>query len=214
MHLPLYVIFIQISLLASLTLYFQGKTDLYLKLFPIFLLLTGVVEILGTYTSTHKIANTLLYNSFEIIEFCFYLFALMQIVRNKKVRKIILFILPLFLAIALYNMFFGQKNSFNTMTYALGCVLVVATCIYYFLELFQLSHSVNLLRQPAFWICSGLLFFYTCTFPILGAYNILRKAPYIIIANLATIINFLNVFLYSSFTIAFLCRLKTRKSTS
>jgi hypothetical protein len=79
--------------------------------------------------------------------------------------------------------------------------------------LFQ-TQTVNLLRQPAFWICTGLLFFYTCSFPIYGLFNYLNRAPLIIKKNIGVIILLLNVLLYSSFTIAFLCRIRVKNSTS
>ncbi len=98
------------------------------------------------------------------------------------------------------------------MTYSLGCLLIVAFCIFYVWELFQLKHSVNLLRQPAFWICSGLLFFYACTFPILALVNFIKIEP-AFLRTTGFILDFVNILLYLSFTIAFLCRLRTRKST-
>ncbi len=59
---------------------------------------------------------------------------------------------------ALLNIYFVQVNVFPPTTYSLGCLLIVGICIYYFYELFHLPSSVNLLREPAFWICTGLLF--------------------------------------------------------
>ncbi len=105
---------------------------------------------------------------------------------------------------------------FHTMTYCLGCLLIVIFCIYYFWELFQAPNSINLTRQPAFWICSGLLFYYACTFPIYGMLNFIDPAhPDMSLANkLVTMSTFIYIFLFLSFTIAFLCRLKTRKSMS
>jgi len=121
----------------------------------------------------------------------------------------------IYLLLVILNFLFIQKiAAFKSITYATGCLLIIAICIYYFYELFQLTHSVNLVRQPAFWICSGLLFYYSCSFPIFGLTNFVRSAPLIIFKNIGVIIFLLNVFLYSSFTIAFLCRLRTRKSMS
>jgi hypothetical protein len=103
---------------------------------------------------------------------------------------------------------------FHTVTYSLGCIIIVALSIYYFFELFQRTSAVNLLRQPAFWICSGLLFYYTCTFPLYGFNNIVTSSlPNPVIQNLFIVFQLLDVLLYLSFTIAFLCRLRVRKST-
>jgi hypothetical protein len=96
------------------------------------------------------------------------------------------------------------------MTYTSGCVLIVITSIYYFWETFQQKNSVNLIREPAFWICSGLLFYFTCTFPLNGLLNFVSALPQVIVQNLFQIYILLTIFLYLSFTIAYLCRLKVK----
>ncbi len=137
-----------------------------------------------------------------------------EIVYNRRAKKTFLTLLIAYPIVALINIFLIQRNGFHTMTYALGCLLIIGSCIYYFWELFQRTLSINLSRQPAFWICSGLLFYYTCNFPLYGAVNLLKVLPKVILSNLLAILVLLNILLYLSFTIAFLCRLKTRKSMS
>ena len=119
-----------------------------------------------------------------------------------------------YLIVAVINISFIQKmKSFHSVTYALVCLLIVAFCIYYFYELFKRPKSVKLKNNPAFWICSGLLFFYCCGFPLFGLANYLSNISPLIIKNFYSIVIILNIFLYSLFTIAFLCRIKTRKYT-
>jgi hypothetical protein len=205
---------IVVSFLASLSIYFQRKNDLYLRLFPPFLLLTLLVEVVSQ-GLVKRSYITPMYNIFSIIEFSFYLFVLGEIVKNVRAKRLIKYIIWIFGILALGNIMFFQKISgFPSLNHAAGCLLIVAISIYYFFELFQISQSVALVRQPSFWICSGLLFFYCCSFPIFTAINLLRTLPPFTIKTLVTIVNILNVLLYSSFTIAFLCRLRTRKSMS
>ena len=103
-----------------------------------------------------------------------------EIIHNRKMGRIILLVTWIYVFLVIVNFFFIQKaTSFNSMTYALGCLLITAVSIYYFYELFQMPHSVNLVRQPAFWICCGLLFFYCCSFPIYGLLNYLKKPPHV-----------------------------------
>ena len=116
--------------------------------------------------------------------------------------------------IAFLNFFLIQKVAvFNTMTYSLGCLLIVTFCIYYFFELFQLPHSIILSKEPNFWICSGLLFYFSCTFPVFGLLNFFSAPSKTIVQTVTIISNLLDVLLYSSFTIAFLCRIKIKRST-
>ena len=150
-----------------------------------------------------------------IFEFCFYFYIIRETLYNKKIKNIVRIIPFLFVLFAAFNIIFIQKITvFNTITYAFGALIIVATCVYFFFELFQLSYPVNIARLPAFWICAGLLFFYACTFPVFGLANFMQSAPWVIIRNLKTIVNLLNIFLYSSFIIAFLCGIRVRNSTS
>lgn len=192
----------------------KNNNNLYLKLFPFFLIIAVIVELLGPFLlQIKKQQNTLLlYNVFGAFEIVFYIWVIREIIRNSKVKKIILFILLLYPLAAFINIFFFQgRHGFHSFTYALGCLLIVISCIYYFYELFLFPHSVNLLRQPAFWICTALLFFYTFTYPIYGLSNLMTSLPKIILINLERIVYLLNVLLYSMFSIAFLCRIKIRK---
>lgn len=214
--LPLYVYFIIISFLASLSVYFISK-DLpyYLKLFPPFLFATIIVEVLGTYLASIGKSNLWLYNFFTVFEFCFYLWIISLIINSRRAKKIIRIILIFYALASTVNIIFIQKmKAFHTASYAMGCLLIVAVCVYYFFELFKLPKSVKLKNNPAFWICSGLLFFYCCGFPLFGFSNFLSGISKLIIKNFYSIIVILNIFLYSLFTIAFLCRLKIRKYIS
>jgi hypothetical protein len=211
--LPVYIYFMVISFFASLSVYFTLKNDyFYLKLFPPFLLATVLVESVGNYLGSTGKSNTSIYNFFTVFEFCFYLWVISLIVNSKQVLKIARVTAILYLLVAVINIIFIQKMKFfHSVTYAFGCLLIVAFCIYYFFELFKLPKSVKLKNNPAFWICSGLLFFYCCGFPLFGLTNFLSGISKLIINNFHSIIIILNIFLYSLFTIAFLCRIKIRK---
>jgi len=213
MRYNIYLILIIISFLSSLTAYFQKNVQPYLRLFPIFLFLTIVVELFAIWLAGHSGPSTTLYNFFSVVEFLFYMYVLREIIRSKKAKRIIFHTAWVYALLGVANILFIQKFvSFNSITYALGCLLISIFCIYFFFELFQVTGSVNLIRLPAFWICAGLLFYYTCSFPLWGLANFLRKMP--IARNIQFILLLLNVFLYSSFTIAFLCRIRVRNSTS
>ncbi|MHA4808030.1 hypothetical protein ACX0G9_07980 [Flavitalea flava] len=209
------LIFIVIAFLASITIYFQGKAPGYLTYFPVFLFINVIVESTSVYLLSHGKFNIFLLNPFTILSVCFYLFTLRGIIHKVRVKKILLFLILAYPVVAFFNILFLQKGAvFHSMSYSFGCLLIVAFSIYYFFELFQLTHTVNLLRQPAFWICTGLLLYFICSFPLYGLNSSLAliTSPSLL-KNLMILFNLLDVFLYSSFTIAFLCRLRIRKST-
>ncbi|MDP4131917.1 MAG: hypothetical protein Q8939_17280 [Bacteroidota bacterium] len=200
---------------VSIISFFQKHSPLYLRLCPFYLLVTILVQQIGNYMSQHGIHNALLYNCYSIFEFIFYFFILREIIQNKRIKSVILFILITYTLMALFNVFNSRTGSdFHSKTYAIGCIVIVILCITYFVELFQLPKAANLKNEPAFWICTAILFSYVCTFPFWGLVNFMNTAPKIIIKNLMTILVIINILSYSLFTIAFLCRIKIRKSTS
>ena len=200
-----------ICFLASLVLFFQASIPKYLKTFPFFLLITLGVESANMLFIKTDISAALLYNTFTTFEIIFYLFIIRCCIYNLRIKRIILWIMAIYPVLVFINSAFFQVKTFHTSTYSFGCLLIVGACIYYFFELFQSTHSVNLTREPAFWICSGLLFFYTCTFPLMGLWNHLHGLPGIILRNLFAVLQVLNVLLYSLFSIAFLCRIRFQR---
>lgn len=208
--LPSYAYFIAVSLLVSLLVYHK-KNSLYLKLFTPFLFLTLIAEVYGSWLYTIGKNNVALYNFFSTFEFCFYLLVISLLIKNKRVKKTILIVKVLYAFAAVINILFIQKmRTFHTTTYAVGCLLIVIFCIYYFWELFRFPESGKLLHNPAFWICTGLLFFYCCGFPLYALINQWGGISRLILENFTQIFTILNIFLYSLFTIGFLC-LRTRK---
>lgn len=209
--MPIHIYFELISFFASITLYFQKETPRYMKFFPVFLLFTIVVEITG-WKITDRQANIWLYNFFIIINFDFYLYILKNFIHSLKTRKVILYCMGIYPILALANILFGQNNAFNSVTYSIGCLFVVSASIYYFFELFRRPQFVNLIREHAFWITSGLLFFYCCTFGYFSLANFLFRGSPIILQNLREVLKIILFLFYSLFTIAFLCRIRIKRS--
>lgn len=208
-------IFLIVCSIASITAFFQKPSPFYLRLFPFYFLVTLLVQQIGIYLSQHSIHNAILYSTYAMLEFPFYFFVLWCIIQKNQVKKAILIILILYsLTEGLNLIFFKQGGTFHTVNYGIGCSLIVIFCIVYFVELFQLPKALDLKREPAFWICTAIFFSYVCTFPFWGLVGFLSAAPPFILKKLETILLIINILSYSLFTIAFLCRIRIRKSTS
>jgi len=206
--------FMVLSIVAGITIYFQPHSPLHLKLFPLFLLYTLMNEILAGYMVSRGEHTTLLYNIYDILEFNFYIYFFLCIVKNKKAKFFCKALLAFYFSFSLFNLLFFQGiGTYNSITYAAGCLSVVALCVYYFFELFKLKHFVNLAKEPSFWISAGLLFYFSCSFPLLTTANFIQNISEIIINSLQSLILLMNTLLYSLFTIAFLCRIRIQKYT-
>ncbi|OJY88182.1 MAG: hypothetical protein BGP13_06465 [Sphingobacteriales bacterium 40-81] len=149
-----------------------------------------------------------------IIQPVFYFLLVRNVIRNKRMRSFLLFVSWLYPLFVIINIFFLQprKDQFVSISYATGTLIIVLSTIFYFYELFTSDKYINLARDPFFWICSGLLFFYSCGFPLFALNNFLSSSSNIFIKNYTSIISLLNILLYSSFIIASLCRIRIRNS--
>ena len=211
MQLPVYIYFLFISAAAGFVS-LRSSIPMYLKLFPFFLLSSGICEYIGWQMGNHRIPNTALYNYLSTYECTFYLLMLRMMIVKKMFKTITLWVACAYPVFCLLNIYLIQGvHAFHSFSYCTGCLLIVLVCVYYIIELFQLPNTINLLKEPAFWICSGLLFFCTVSFPLLGLTNYIYRISPIIIKNLQLILNLMNVLLYAMFTIAFLCRFNYRK---
>lgn len=190
----------------------------FLKNLILFLSITISVEIIGLLTTYfhQRNLNTIVYNNYLAIEFCFYLYLVLKIIRKKTVKRMIFGVICFYAAIGLVNNMLvqGKHGSFTSITYSLGCFFVISSLLYYFYELMLFPSSISLIKQPAFWICSGLLFFYTSTFSIFGLTNFISKLPTSVYNGISIFITITNIVLYSMFSIAFVCQTQIPKSYS
>ena len=209
------IIFILVSFAVSLSNYFSKNAPLYLRLFPVFLFLVLLCEYEG-YLMAHRHQNNLyLYNIIIIVEFLFYMFFFYSAYRVSVAKKAVMVLMVIYLIGALINIFFIQgMKVFHTYTFMIGCLLVIAGSIYYFLQMFRYPQTGSIIRDPAFWIASALLFYYACVLPVYGVLNYISSMTRYFNHTLKFIINFMNILLYSLFTLAFLCKLSIRKSMS
>ena len=211
----IYFILLLISFILSSILVFNKNCPAFLKAFSPFLSLSLTVELLGLHFEKKRVNALPIYNIFTTIEFCFYTWVIRDIIKSKKTKKTIAYLLIGFPCLSALTILFIQGfNNFNSITYSLGCLLIISLSIYYFFELFRLQYSVKLINDPGFWVCTGLLFFYCVSFPIYVCENLIKNFPSKLHSILSFVILILNLILYSLFCIAFLCKIRVRKSSS
>ncbi len=208
MFIPVSVFFIALSFILSFRVYSHFSSELYLKLFPPYLGLSLLVEIIAIYLVSIHVRNYVMYSVFGVVEFAFFLYVLSEIIRNRVVKKIIKITMVINALISISNILFFQTNTYTSISYSLGSLLIVAFCIYYFFELFRYPKFIKLTSEPSFWICSGLLFYYCCSFPLLSLTTLLSYTPPVLIQNAFILLTVMNCLLYTLLIIAFLCRKK------
>jgi hypothetical protein len=187
----------------------------YLKYFPAFLLAGVLVELAGTWFKFQHRNNTLLYNLYTTVEFSYFLYffeAILTSMAIKKMVRLFHFVLP---AICLTNIFLIQgPNTFHTYSYAVCSIVIDILGIVYFIQLFNSPDNTVLVKTPAFWIVTGITFFYIASLSFLGVLNYASSFPKKITSQLHNLFVIVDTLLYILFIIALTCRLNTRKSTS
>ena len=192
----------------------------------LFLFATVCVEMVGKFFFSLPVYRRskykqVMYNIFVASEYVFYAFIFYRSFKKKLLRKITLLLIPVSIGISLVNMLFIQGiYAFNSYSSLLGSFFIVLFCCFFFYESIQPEKiDEQLSKQPMFWISSGLLIFYLGSVIIDALWEYLTSNA---LQNqgvkiYSTITHFLNVVLYSSFSIAFyLCpdRRKTYSSAS
>jgi hypothetical protein len=213
MHFTLFDGIALFTLTISLTVYLQKPAPFYLKLFPIFFFCYFIIGLIEKYLGQHGKYNSGLYNSWGIIEFCFYFFILRLIISKPRPRRIIIYILFIYPVLCLIILYFQQKIGFNPVNFTVGCLITVTICIYYFAELFQKAETQYLSRLPAFWITSAILFNIVLAFPTFALISFMKTTPKIVAYNLNAIFYIINTLVAILYSIGFLCRIRIRKST-
>lgn len=207
----LFFFYIIIATIIVGLLFYQKITPRYIRLFIPFLALTLFVEIANSYNWLwFKGPNLWFFNIFTIIEFIFYFFIFYFSIKNHKIKKLVLFSIPFYVLAACINIFFIQGIfNFHTISYRIASVMIIIYCYLYFRQLLKMDISINILRDPMFWICTGLLFFYSGFFFYFSAFEYIAYTKSVYNLTLWKILSrSLNILLYSSFFIALICNLK------
>ncbi len=214
--MALYLFSMWLSFVCCLTSFYLESSirHTFLRWFAPFLFATALVETIAFEMATRSIPNVWLYNYFSAIEFNFYFLFFYQLLRGVLVRRIVLITVVVYPILAFTNIIFFQGRNgaeLHTYTVMLGAILVIIYCMLFFYQVLRYPGTESLTRIPAFWITTGLLFFYACTFATISLTNYFIDMRYYS-GILDTILQFANVFLYILISIGLLCKVKVRKS--
>ncbi|KAA2240405.1 hypothetical protein F0L74_30080 [Chitinophaga agrisoli] len=213
--IPPHIIVIIICLIISLASLLKKDPPRYLPLFTCYILVTLIVECSGWWWSRHGKSNFELYNFYLVLHITYAIYLLRSFLLEGKARRIFSWILLLYPITAMLNIYFIQgPHHFGTYSYIVGAVIVVICSIFYFYQRIKFPGRQNLLREPSFWIATGLLFFNTITVPYLGLLNFIGNLPQYAFKTFANINTITSIILYLLYCISSLCSLNFRKLPS
>lgn len=155
--------------------------------------------------------------NFEVtLEFLFYSFFVISSYRDKKDRRMYTFISLLFTLFTFIDIFFIQGflklcSIAIVLQYAL---LILMVCRFFYKTMQQFDKDTTLIKQPDFWVNTGLLFFCLAEFLFFASFN-LAYVRHIFFSTIFHLVSGLaNIILYSCIAISFICYRRTRTISS
>ena len=157
---PLTLIF-EVGAFVVSVLSYQKIKDTPLKWFVPYLFFLVTIEMTAVYmVKVLELHSTPLYNITIPIEYSFYAYLFYEYLKGPMIKKTamgLLIFIPTFCAA---NLVFGQGfKGFNSTNLLVSSSAVLLLCCAYFVDLFRRDEEISLLREPMFWITTGVLFF-------------------------------------------------------
>jgi hypothetical protein len=159
--------------------------------------------------------NTWIYNFSIPVEYLFYGFIIGSLSLTGSFRKIIFYTTFAFCLFTIINLVFIQGfMQVNTNTFKTGSTLMIILSSIGLIDLFTNDNHSSLVKNPLFWICTGVLFFNTGEFLYLFFLDIFIQNDWDRAAKVfASINNKLIYVLYTCISIAIVCSKKLEKKT-
>ncbi len=182
----------------------------YFYLYPIASLAQTIFSLVVVGCLDGKIESKCMHISVEVFLFLevllIYNFS-SNVIKMNSHRLILKVFFIAFLFYSIGILFFTDTifNSGKIIT-AETCIIILSVC-FYFIELFRLPPTLNIMDEPAFWINIGVLFLFSCTLPSVVLMYLVDM--YILSDSYYYFINFMGYSVLFLFIIrGYLCRKK------
>jgi hypothetical protein len=204
-----YYVFFQIAaFLVALYQYPKIKGTKYLYFVPylLFIVVYEIGSVYNWFVIDHK--NLWITNIVVTVSFLFYSFFLLATIRTPVFKKWIKRAIFLSILVSLTDMIFIQGFwHLDTIGILLQLgILTVITCLYFYELLNYTEQTLSIIKVPAFWLNTGLLFNCLVNFLFYSAFAYMAYLGnrefhllYDITANIA------NIILYSFLMVSFIC---------
>tara|TARA_R110000850_G_scaffold150497_1_gene273171 strand:- start:64691 stop:65410 length:720 start_codon:yes stop_codon:yes gene_type:complete len=203
------------------------KWDYY---FVVYLWITIIVEITGLYStigyySDYKYfsfveytgfrANFWLFNIYAIFAFSFLSLYYRSLLSSKTSQKILKFLTGLYIVVSLLMLFSSDVffNGFSKFSFFSGVLILLLSVFMYYYELLLTDKILNLKYNLSFYFSVGLIIFYVCLTPLTFLSDYLASENGLFLKLFENFKLYGNLFLYSTFILAFLICSKKNKSS-
>ncbi len=177
---------------------------------PLIALLVSINSISGKIFSLYPIDTFYIFqNCLSLFEILFWFSFFLQIIKAKKARAQLTILLAITLIFAFYLLFLSKVGINNIHILALTAICKTVFCIFFFYKLFKNLFYQNILKEPAFWIVTGLIFYSTLSLPFYGLNSYLKfQFSRSVSSNFFSVSNMLIIIMHLFFIKAYLCTIR------
>ena len=181
-------------------------------LLPIFFAILFLVESICYYLKTIKINNLVIYNLWFPIEFMFYSYWVTAYYDSKGFKRIFHFLIPFYATVVFVIYVFSDSLlKFNSVAFQLGFLLLLPVLLFKLYENVNQSTIENPIKNPIFWLITGLLISYVFSLSEFSIQNYLHSNDKDLLEALKKVNIFLTDVLYITIIVYFILKWKTEK---
>ena len=180
--------------------YYKNTSERYFLHFLVYSVLTEFVGLF--FKDLFRFDNFIIYNVYMIVSFLFYLYWFQRVLKNKKFVYILT---VFFMVFALYSIV--TEDAFVALfqfAFVAGIMCIITLTLYYFVKALKSEQITAFLKDPKFWIVTGLFLFHLGFLPtllLMLKLDMLSVRYYLVITSL-------NIVLYGCYIKAFACTKK------
>jgi hypothetical protein len=195
-----------------LSVYIWKKIDRKVIHIVIVLLLGLITEFIVILLQKKKLPYAIVYHIYIPAEYVLYSFFFRTKTTNRKIDRFILYSIPCYIATSIIlSAFFYHFKGIPTLNSNIEGFLLIIWSVW-LLNSFDEFEETSIFMKPALWLCMGLIVFYAGNFIFNSYYNHIKNTDKALAKMLNDYINIgLNIFLYFTMSISFICTRRTGK---
>lgn len=183
--------------------YFYKYKKTYLKYFLIVLWYVAINDLLGFFLKNNHYQVEILYNIYYLVVFNYLMFLFRNYVSNLNHKRLILILIYIYTTSFIINGFFeNYLSQFATIPYIVGASFVIASIIFYYIDVLNSEKVLYVNKNLLFWISMGVLIYYSGNIPFKIVRNYAQELRDVSVEFLALFI--LSIVMYICFIIGFI----------
>ena len=172
-----------LSLLFSLRLIKNPRVIKYMRYFYWYSIVGAAMTFLTLISNTQGIPLKELVmgirNYSILFHFTFLSFFIYSVLPRKEDVKFLFPLFFTFLSITLFFLVFYSSKKMNSASFSAANLGLIIFCVIYFYRLFNEVPKTTLLKQPAFWVISGIFLCMSISIPVISLDSYLKNENYV-----------------------------------